>query len=187
MSQAARVLRRVVTSYGPTLVVAVVLAFALQAFAVKPFAIPTPSMADTVKAGDRVLVDRITYHFRGVRRGDVIVFSGHGPIPLLKRVVGLPGDTLAIRGARLYVNGLPSPDGFVRRVNGAPEPTLPGPDAAMPWSLARPFQVPAGTYFVMGDNRSDSADSRYWGVVTREQIIGRGFAVYWPPSQVRGL
>ena len=187
MGQVIRGLLRIAKSYGLTVIVAIAIAFAVQAFVVKPFVIPTPSMANTVKAGDRVLIDRVSYHFRAVHRGDVVVFSGHGPIPLLKRVVGLPGDTLAIRTGRLYVNGEPSPQNYVRRVDGVPEPTLPGPDALEPWSLARPFQVPPGMYFVMGDNRSDSADSRYWGLVSREQIVGRGLAVYWPPAEVHGL
>ncbi len=182
-----RSLLRIVKGYGVSIIIAIVVAFAVQAFVVKPFAIPTPSMANTVKAGDRVLIDRVTYHFRDVRRGDVIAFDGHGAIPLLKRVVGLPGDTLALISGRLYVNGKPSPESFVRHVGGEPEPTLPGPDATRPWSLAAPFQVPAGRYFVMGDNRGNSADSRYWGLVTREEIVGRGLAVYWPPSQVHGL
>ena len=178
---------RIAKSYGLTVIVAVAIAFAVQAFVVKPFVIPTPSMANTVRAGDRVLIDRLAYHFRAVHRGDVVVFDGHGPIPLLKRVVGLPGDTLTIRSERLYVNGRPSPQSYVRRVDGVPEPTLPGPDTSEPWSLARPFRVPPGMYFVMGDNRSNSADSRYWCLVSREQIVGRGLAVYWPPAELHGL
>lgn len=178
---------RIAKSYGLTAIVAVAVAFAVQAFIVKPFVIPTPSMANTVQAGDRVLIDRVTYHFRAVDRGDVVVFDGHGPIPLLKRVVGLPGDVLAIRSGRLYVNGRPSPQNYVRRVDGVPVPTTPGPEPAAPWSLTRPFRVPPGMYFVMGDNRTDSADSRYWGLVSRAQIIGRGLAVYWPPAELRGL
>jgi signal peptidase I len=187
MDGAARTALRTVRSYGLTVIAAVAIAFAVQAFVVKPFVIPTPSMANTVQAGDRVLIDRVTYHVRDVHRGDVVAFDGHGPIPLLKRVVGLPGDTLTIRSDRLYVNGQPSPESYVRQVGGVPEPTEPGPDASQPWSLARPFRVPPDSFFVMGDNRSNSADSRYWGLVSREQIIGRGFAVYWPLSELRGL
>jgi len=166
---------------------AVALAFLVQAFVVKPFVIPTPSMADTVLSGDRVFVDRISYHFRGVHRGDVVVFTGHGPIPLLKRVVGLPGDRLIIRNDVLYVNGRVADMHTVRRTQGAYEPTEPGPDTAEPWSLQRPYTVPAGRYFVMGDNRTNSDDSRYWGTVKRSEILGRAFFVYWPPDHWRGL
>jgi len=117
----------------------------------------------------------------------VVVFTGHGPIPLLKRVVGVPGDTMSIRDGRLYVNGEPAPDSYVRRVGSRPEPTLPGPDAAVPWSLRRAYKLPAGAYFMMGDNRTDSGDSRFWGPVRRDEILGRAFFVYWPPGQVGGL
>jgi signal peptidase I len=187
MNARRRSWRRTAAEYALIIAGAVVIALLVQAFAVKPFRIPTPSMADTVHAGDRVLVDRISYHFTDVKRCDVIVFTGHGPIPLLKRVVGVPGDTVSLRDGRLYVNGRPAPQGFVRRAGGAFEPTLPGPDTQAPWSLAKPFVVPAGQYFVMGDNRTDSDDSRYWGTVLRTQILGKAFAVYWPPGHLRGL
>jgi signal peptidase I len=176
-----------VLEYVVIIAVAVVVALVVEAYAFKPFVIPTPSMANTVRVNDRVLIDRLTYHFRAVHRGDVVVFTGHGPVPLLKRVVGVPGDTLTVAGGRLYVNGAPAADGFVRVVGGRREPTLPGPDAAAPWSLARPFKVPAGAYYVMGDNRTDSDDSRYWGTVARSQIMGRAFFIYWPLGQVGGL
>jgi signal peptidase I len=179
--------RRQAAEFAVLIAGAVVIALLVQAFAVKPFRIPTPTMADTVHAGDRVLVDRISYHFADVGRGDVIVFTGHGPIPLLKRVVGVPGDTIALRDGRLYVNGHLAAQDFVRRAGSAFEPTLPGPDPSAPCSLHEPFVVPAGQYFVMGDNRTDSDDSRYWGMVLRAQILGKAFAVYWPPGHLRGL
>jgi len=178
---------RTALEYAVIVALAVGAALVVQAFLVKPFNIPTPSMASTVRVGDRVLVDRISYHFTSVDRGDVITFTGHGPIPLLKRGVGVPGDTLSIRGDRLYVNGRPASEATVRRVGGEPEPTLPGPDADAPWSLWRPYTVPDGEYFVMGDNRTDSADSRFWGTVERSEIVGKAFMVYWPPRHWSGL
>jgi type IV secretory pathway protease TraF len=100
--------RRVVESVA-MVGIAILLALAVQAYVIKPFVVPTPSMASTVAAGDRVLVERFSYHFTSVHRDDVIVFTGHGPIPLLKRVVGLPGDTLSLHHGRLYVNNHPAP------------------------------------------------------------------------------
>ena len=176
-----------IVEYAVIIAVAVAVALVVEAYAVKPFVIPTPSMANTVRVGDRVLIDRLTYRFRSVHRGDVVVFTGHGPIPLLKRVVGVPGDRLSVAGGHLYVNGVSAADGFVRVAGGQREPTLPGPDALAPWSLHRPFTVPAGAYFVMGDNRTDSDDSRYWGTVARDQIMGRAFFIYWPLGQAGGL
>ena len=105
MTRTPRSRRRVLLEYGLTLLAAIALAYAAEALAVKPFAIPTASMATTVRPGDRVLIDRASYHFEAIHRGDIIVFGGHGPIPLLKRVVGLPGDRLSLSNGRLLVNG----------------------------------------------------------------------------------
>jgi signal peptidase I len=178
---------RRLAEYVVLIAAAVGVAFFVQAYLIKPFAIPTPSMATTVRVGDRVIVDRVSYHFSDIDRGDVVVFSGHGPIPLLKRVVGLPGDRLEVRGDRLFINGRPETSATVRTVDGRPEPTLPGPDPGAAWSLQRPFTVPAGQYFVMGDNRTDSADSRFWGTVRRSEIVGQALMIYWPPGHIRGL
>jgi signal peptidase I len=187
VTRAPRSRRRVLLEYGLTLLLSIAIAYAVEALAVKPFAIPTASMANTVQPGDRLLIDRVSYRLHGVHRGDIIVFGGHGPIPLLKRVVGLPGDRLSLSNGRLFVDGQPSSQAWVRRFDGRREPTLPAPDTFLPWSLAHPYVVPAGQYFVMGDNRTDSDDSRYWGTVTRGQIVGKAFFIYWPPQHMKGL
>ena len=179
--------RRVIVDYGLTALVAIVMAIVVQSFVVKPYLIPSTSMANTLVPGQRVLVDRMVYRYRSVHRGDIIVFRRPEPPNdvLIKRVVGLPGDLLAVRNGHLFVNGVRQNEPFVDKVDGVAERTDPAdpyaggqPDA--PWSLARPFRVPAGHYFVMGDNRTDSADSRYWGTVPRRAIIGRAFFTYWP-------
>jgi signal peptidase I len=182
---------RTILEYTLTVVVAVVIALAIQAYVIKPYRVPTPSMANTVKKGDRVLVDRVMYGHRAIRRGDIIVFRGGKAVDyqvLLKRVVGLPGDVLSIEDGQLFVNGRPAEDDYVRRLAGAPEQTQPGsggPD--QPWSLQQPYRVPDGYYYVLGDNRTDSFDSRYWGPVAREALIGRAMAVYWPIPGIRAL
>jgi signal peptidase I len=111
---------------------------------------------------------------------------------LIKRVVGLPGDLLALHNGQLYVNGVRASDSFVDRPDGVVEPTQPAPsssadDADAPWSLAQPYRVPAGHYFVMGDNRTDSDDSRYWGTVPKSAIIGQAFLTYWPLGRIGAL
>jgi signal peptidase I len=184
---------RALIDYGLTAVAAVVLAVLIQAFVVKPYMIPSTSMATTLVPGQRVLVDRVSYRFRAIQRGDIVVF--HRPDDtkdiLIKRVVGLPGDVLSIADGHLRLNGVPLNEPYVDRVGGVPEQTQPAdassPDGSPPWSLERPFTVPAGTYFVMGDNRVDSLDSRYWGTVPRGDVIGRAFVTYWPLTRVGGL
>lgn len=186
--------RRVIVDYGLTAVVAIVMAILVQSFVVKPYLIPSTSMANTLVPGQRVLVDRMVYRYRAVHRGDIIVFRRPEPPHdvLIKRVVGLPGDLLAVRSGHLYINGVQQHESFVDKVDGITEPTDPAdpyasaqPDA--PWSLTQPFRVPAGQYFVMGDNRTDSSDSRYWGTVPRRAIIGRAFFTYWPIGRLGDL
>lgn len=182
---------RTLIEYALTVVIAIVIALVIQAYVVKPYRVPTPSMANTVRAGDRVLIDRVLYGHRDIERGNIIVFRGGAAVDnqvLLKRVVGLPGDVLSVENGQLLVNGVPADEGFVRRVGGAPESTQPGPAGAdSPWSLQAPYTVPDGFYYVLGDNRSDSFDSRFWGPVAREAIIGRAMAVYWPIPGIRTL
>jgi signal peptidase I len=186
--------RRTIIDYGLTALVAIALAIVVQTFVVKPYLIPSTSMANTLVPGQRVLVDRMVYRYRAVHRGDIIVFRRPEPPHdvLIKRVVGLPGDLLAVRNGHLYINGVQQHESFVDKVDGITEPTHPAdpyasaqPDA--PWSLAQPFRVPAGQYFVMGDNRTDSSDSRYWGTVPRRAIIGRAFFTYWPIGRLGDL
>jgi len=190
----ARGLRGSLISYCLVLVVGIAVAITLQGFVVKPFLVPSSSMAGTIVPGQRILVDRMVYRFRAVRRGDVIVFRGPAPPHelLVKRVVGVPGDLLFVRAGQLYVNGVKTSDAHVDRVDGTAEPTEPADPYTSsqpfaPWSLARPFRVPPGRYFVMGDNRTDSEDSRYWGTVPRSAIIGEAFLAYWPLGRLGGL
>ena len=185
---------RVIFGYGLTAFIAILVAVLVQSFAVKPYLIPSTSMADTLVPGQRVLVDRLAYRFAAVHRGDIIVFRGPQPPHevMIKRVVGLPGDMLSIRDGRLFVNGNPAPDSYVDKVAGSIEPTVPpDPNTILnpgePWSLYRPYRVPAGRYFVMGDNRTDSSDSRFWGTVPRSAIIGQAFFTYWPLGRIGGL
>lgn len=187
-----RTWKRLAFDYGLTLVAAVVIALLVQAYLVKPFRVPSESMASTIEPGERVLIDRTTYHFRSIHRGDIIVFhvpASVSPYPLLKRVVGLPGDTLSIRDERLYVNGRPLNEPYLRQADGSITPTLPadGFDDSEPWSLTVPYTVPPGRYFMMGDNRSNSNDSRYWGTIPRSAVVGRVFAIYWPLDHLSGL
>ena len=176
---------------------AVVFALFARTFLFQAFAVPTRSMEKTVLTGDRLLVNKFLYASRGgplapllpgrvVRRGDIVVFR-YPEDPrrdFIKRVVGLPGETIAIRDRRVFANGraLEEPWAFHSDDRIWPDdPAIPA-DRRRRDQLA-PLVVPDGAYFVLGDNRDDSSDSREWGPVPAGHLIGRAMFVYWslPP------
>ena len=193
-------------SLGPVLgpwielVVVVALAFSaaylVQWFVVKPYRIPSESMENTLMVGDRVLVARFWYRFSDVERGQIIVFHPPGrgdevidkaptaakDLNFIKRVVGLPGEWVGGFRRQVWICPTRPPDG---RTPTAACTALNEPYTS---SVQRRFsfqQVPPGRYFVMGDNRKDSEDSRIWGPVRRSQMLGRAFGLAWPPLRIR--
>ncbi len=157
------------------LAVAFGVAMIFQATVAKPYQIPTGSMKPTIQDNDRILADRLIYHFRSIHRGDVIVFNPpadlHQDTPFVKRVIGIPGDTVEIKHGQVLVNGKP----FV-------VPNARQTDYTMPQET-----VPAGQLFVLGDNRDESYDSHRWGFVPIDNVIGRAEIVYWPLSHLQFL
>ena len=161
---------------------AVLVALLVRNFVVQSFRIPSPSMHPTLLEGDRVLVNRLSYKLHDVNRGDVIVFERPDTAPagpdepndLIKRVVALPGETVVARDGVVYVDDKP-----------LDEPYL--PDTTSTDKLDKPVTVPEGEVFVMGDNRSNSSDSRYIGTIPIDTIVGRAFAIIWPFSRISGL
>ncbi len=188
-----------------TVGVAVGLALLIQAFVVKPYRIPTGSMLPTLALGQRILANRMDTH-PGL--GDVVVFhpphgadlgsgqcadalqgftaggtalahpcdrplAGESTQTFVKRVVALPGDVLRIAGGHVIRNGRREPDAYITACGGAAECTF-----------SHSIRVPAGDYYMMGDNRGDSDDSRYWGPVPQRYIIGVGFFTYWPLDKI---
>lgn len=155
---------------------AFVLALLVQQFVVKPFAIPSPSMEPTLVEGDRVLVNRLVYHFRSPERGDVMVFhppGRPGSDPFIKRVVAVGGDTIAVHDGQLWVNRVAQDEPFIKE-----HPIF----GDFPETL-----VPDGYVWAMGDNRNNSGDSRVFGPVSVKEIMGEAFAIYWPLSHLSGL
>jgi signal peptidase I len=157
-------------------VAALLVAFLVKVFLVQAFYIPSGSMEPTLKPGDRVLVDKISYDLHSVHRGDIVVFkrppndNSPGVTDLIKRVIGLPGETIQGIGGAVYIDG--------RQLN---ESWLPKGVATAPFPLR---VIPKNEVFVMGDNRGDSADSRVFGPISENLIIGRAFVRVWPITAV---
>ncbi len=170
--------RRALAEMGVMILVAVLLASLVRAFAFQTFWIPSSSMVPTLGVYDRVLVQKAFFSWRDVGEGDIVVFS-HPPLDqcpgpqegnLVKRVIALPGQTIYSSGDSIYVDG-----------RLLAEPYLPHYDPLGPpiASSQHPYRVPPGEFYVLGDNRSDSCDSRYWGPIKGSSIIGKVVLTFW--------
>jgi signal peptidase I len=165
------------------LIVALFLAIGVRTYVAQMFFIPSGSMLPTLQIGDRIVVDKLSYHLHGVARGDIVVFR-RPPLEhaayadLVKRVIGLPGDTVSSVGGRVYINGKPLAEPWLPTPMPVTSPS-PLPDG---FSLNHPYVVPKGEYYVMGDNRTDSEDSRYFGPIPESLIVGKMAFRAWPLS-----
>jgi signal peptidase I len=185
---------RIAVDWIVTIVGAIAIVLAIKAWVVNPYRIPSSSMEPTLhcarpdqgceaRFSDRVLANRFIYHFHPPRRGDIVVFDvpqeakikcGAGGT-FVKRIIGLPGDTLqdrVINGAGyIFINGQKLDEPYIQQSRRDSGPT-------------RSWHVPKGEYFMMGDNRASSCDSRSWGFLPRKDIIGKVFMTYWPPNRI---
>jgi signal peptidase I len=186
---------RVTIDWVVTIVGAVAIVLLVKAFVVNPYRIPSSSMEPTLhcakpavgceaRFSDRVLANRFIYHLRDPRRGEIIVFKtppaaqvkcGAGGT-FVKRLIGLPGDVVELRlrqgDGYVYINGRPLREPYIEKARRGAVQSF------------GPVRVKPGNYFMMGDNRSQSCDSRLWGTVPRANLIGKVFATYWPPNRV---
>lgn len=196
------------------IVLALVIAIIIKTFVAQAFYIPSASMEPTLQVGDRVLVNKVTYRFREPERGEVVVFKDpygdpcevgeEEPLPaecdrsvvrravdwvgelfglptgpskdFIKRVVALPGETVEIREGTVHIDGDPVEFPSTREQ---------GPQEDM-YNMP-PFEVPEGEYYVLGDNRSNSSDSRVFEGIDADSVVGRAFVVIWPPNRLSGL
>ena len=195
--------KSLVREYAEAIIVAMLLAFAIRVFVVQAFKIPSGSMIPTLQIGDHILVSKLSYGlqwptdckvlwsfppvncytsetivtFGKPQRGDIIVFRfpEDEEKDFIKRIVGLPGDTVQLKNKVVLVNGQPLDDkAFTQRIDpGVIDGTI------NPRDNFGPVTVADGSYFVMGDNRDQSLDSRFWGYVREEKIRGRAFRIYW--------
>ncbi len=169
-------LRRQIVEWVVLIACALGIALVIKTFLFQAFYIPSPSMVPTLEVGDRVLVNKLSYHLHPVHRGDIVVFKAPPGVEsadiqdLVKRVIGLPGDTVEGRGGHIYVDG--------RLLK---EPYLPAGTESKTFG---PVNVPAHSYYVLGDNRPSSKDSTVFGPISRKLIVGRVFVRIWPLSRL---
>jgi signal peptidase I len=158
---------------------ALVVALVIRAFFLAAFYIPSESMVPTLEKGDRVLVNKLSYKLHDVHRGDVVVFErppnepDNGIKDLIKRVIALPGETIEVRDCKVLINGNALDEPYVKE-----------------WSrtcTAAPKVVGNNEVFVMGDNRDDSQDSRFFGPISQNLIVGRAFVIVWPLTNIGWL
>ncbi|MGH9207448.1 MAG: signal peptidase I [Acidimicrobiales bacterium] len=154
-------------------------AVGIRAFLIQAFYIPSGSMLPTLQLGDRIIVDKLSYHLHAIHRGDIVVFAtpptdqGDPTVKdLVKRVIGLPGDRIASVNGHVTIGGRPISEPYLPTGTLTDSPSL------------RPEIVPQGEYFVMGDNRSDSKDSRIFGPIPGSLIVGRAVLRVWPLSHI---
>lgn len=160
--------------WAETIVVALVLALIIRAFFLQVFWIPSGSMENTLEINDRIVVNKVAYHFRDPRRFEVIVFRGVDSVDptkkdLIKRLVGLPGEVLEIRNGDLLINGK------LVEYSAVMKQTM-----NQDFANFGPVTIPQDSFFVMGDNRPASADSRYFGFLPKKNVIGPAFIRIWP-------
>lgn len=166
--------KSVIKEYIDSFIVAGILAILIITYVARSFYIPSESMLPTLKVNDYILVNRFVYKMALPSRGEIIVF--HPPhvkdpanTDFIKRVVALENDVVEVADGVLYLNGIPQDEPFIK------EPI----DADFP-----AYRVPKGHVFVMGDNRNNSDDSRYWGPLPLENIVGKAFVIFWPFSRM---
>jgi signal peptidase I len=178
--------------YIEAILLAIVIAFFIRTFVIQAYKIPSGSMKPTLQIGDHILVSKFNYGVKlpflrstlipigTPKRGDIIVFiyPEDRSKDFIKRLIGLPGDTIEIRNKKILLNGLPYSD-----TSGVYVDTLIIPGSVQPRDNFGPVTVPANSVFVMGDNRDESYDSRFWGFVNMKDVLGRALVIYWSWNQ----
>jgi signal peptidase I len=187
----ARRRKSIVREYAEAIAIAVLLALLIRTLVVQAFTIPSGSMMDTLLVGDYILVNKFMYGaelpltewrvpgLRDPHRGDIIVFKypQDEKRDFIKRIIGTPGDQIQVKGQQVFVNGRALREPYVRHQDS---PLSTGQPGYCGYAYGcEPTAVPADSYFVMGDNRENSQDSRYWGFVKRDKIKGKAFLIYW--------
>ena len=160
---------------------AVAIALVIRTFIIAPFKIPSGSMRMTLIEGDRILVNKFIWRFRDPQRGEIIVFRfpENPKRPFIKRLAAISGDKVEIKEGQVFINGVPEESEVMRSIFYYNQGEY--------GQEGKPTDVPAGNYFVLGDNSASSHDSRFWGFVPRKLLIGKAVCIFWPPNRIRIL
>jgi signal peptidase I len=178
--------------YVEAIILAIVIALFIRTFVIQAYKIPSGSMKPTLQIGDHILVSKFNYGIKlpflrttlipvgAPQRGDIVVFiyPEDRSKDFIKRLIGIPGDTIEIRNKKIFINGLPYSDKHGVYVDNF---VIPG--AVQPRDNFGPVTVPEGSLFVMGDNRDESYDSRFWGFVSEKDVLGKALIIYWSWNQ----
>jgi len=185
--------KRIIIEWVVLIAAALAIAFLIKTFLFQAFYIPSGSMEPTLMIGDRVLVNKLSYDFHDVHRGDIIVFSApaearrDGIDDLVKRVIGLPGDTVTARSVGgvddVYIDGRRLVEPYLPKGTSTHIASVP-PNCGQPAGGQPGCVVPPGRLFVLGDNRGDSSDGRVFGTIKESSIVGRVFVKIWPLSSI---
>lgn len=170
--------KSIILEYAKTIIIALVLSFLVKTYVAEARFIPSESMLPTLKIGDHLIIDKIFYEIKGIgelKRGDIVVFdpppsaNSKTEIPFIKRIIGLPGETISIKNGTVYINGEPLNEPYILE---------------KPRANFQPLIIPDNTIFLMGDNRNNSFDSRFWGPLPVENIIGIAEFRYYPFNEI---
>lgn len=175
---------RTIADIAVTVLIAVAAAVALRTFVIGVYVVPTGSMLDTIQEGDMLVGEKVTLRWSSPQVGDVVTFEDplDAGTVLIKRVVAVGGQTVDLRDGKLYVDGAEADEAYTE---GKPTESLSG--LAGSAGIEYPYTVPAGTIFCMGDNRTNSLDSRYFGPVSVDAVSSKGLFIYWPLTDAKLL
>ena len=175
---------RTIIEFAVALAIALALVWALKSYVIEPFEVPTGSMETTIMIGDKLLADKITLNFNPVQVGDIVVFADKvmpGRI-LVKRVIATGGQVVDLKDGVVYVDGFPQYEPYTHGTESHPLD-----QHFDDMTIEYPYTVPEGSLWVMGDNRENSADSRYFGTITETSVYGRAIMVFWPLEDIGPL